>query len=48
MLVAAAETLQTPTDALRAIMRQFAQWHAEHFQVARIVQYEFQNLAGAP
>ena len=25
-------------------MRQFAQWHAEHFRVARIVQYEFQHL----
>jgi AcrR family transcriptional regulator len=44
MLVAAAETAATPTDALRSIMRQFAQWHAEHFRVARIVQYEFQNL----
>jgi AcrR family transcriptional regulator len=44
MLVAAAETATTPTDALRSIMRQFAQWHAEHFRVARIVQYEFQNL----
>jgi len=44
MLVAAAEAAHSPTDALRAIMRQFAQWHAEHFRVARIVQYEFQNL----
>lgn len=44
MLVAAAQTAATPTDALRSIMRQFAQWHAEHFRVARIVQYEFQNL----
>ena len=44
MLVAAAETAATPTEALRSIMRQFAQWHAEHFRVARIVQYEFQNL----
>ena len=44
MLVAAAETAATPTGALRSIMRQFAQWHAEHFRVARIVQYEFQNL----
>lgn len=44
MLVAAAQAAATPTDALRSIMRQFAQWHAEHFRVARIVQYEFQNL----
>jgi AcrR family transcriptional regulator len=44
MLVAAAEAAASPTEALRAIMRVFSQWHAEHFRVARIVQYEFQNL----
>jgi AcrR family transcriptional regulator len=44
MLVAAAEAADSPTEALRAIMRTFARWHAEHFRVARIVQYEFGNL----
>ena len=44
LLVTAADTAGTPTEALRAIMRVFSQWHAEHFRVARIVQYEFQNL----
>jgi len=44
MLVAAAEAADSPTEALRAIMGTFARWHAEHFRVARIVQYEFGNL----
>ena len=44
MLLAAAEGASSPTEALRAIMRRFATWHAEHFRVARIVQYEFGNL----
>lgn len=44
MLRDAAAREQTPTGALRAIMATFARWHAEHFRVARIVQYEFGNL----
>ncbi len=44
MLVTAAGAAASPTEALRSIMRVFSQWHAEHFRVARIVQYEFQNL----
>jgi AcrR family transcriptional regulator len=44
MLVAAAAAAGSPTEALRSIMAVFSQWHAEHFRVARIVQYEFQNL----
>src|SRR5687767_15801836 len=44
MLVAASHDAGSPTEALRAIMRTFARWHAEHFRVARIVQYEFANL----
>jgi AcrR family transcriptional regulator len=44
LLVDAARTAGSPTGALRAIMRTFARWHAEHFRVARIVQYEFSNL----
>jgi AcrR family transcriptional regulator len=44
MLVAAAAGAGSPTEALRAIMGTFSRWHAEHFRVARIVQYEFGNL----
>ena len=44
MLVAAASAAGSPTEALRSIMAVFSQWHAEHFRVARIVQYEFGNL----
>ena len=44
MLLAAAAGASSPTEALRAIMGTFATWHAEHFRVARIVQYEFANL----
>ena len=44
MLLAAAAGAPSPTEALRAIMGRFATWHAEHFRVARIVQYEFANL----
>src|SRR6478672_1019803 len=44
MLVAASAGAGSPTEALRAIMGTFSRWHAEHFRVARIVQYEFGNL----
>ena len=44
LLLAAADQADSPTEALRAIMATFARWHAEHFRVARIVQYEFANL----
>jgi AcrR family transcriptional regulator len=44
LLVEAAGAAPTPTQALRAIMGTFARWHAEHYRVARIVQYEFANL----
>jgi AcrR family transcriptional regulator len=44
LLLVAAREARSPTDALRAIMSTFARWHAEHFRVARIVQYEFGNL----
>src|SRR6478672_7086438 len=40
LLLAAARDADSPGEALRAIMATFAQWHAEHFRVARIVQYE--------
>lgn len=46
MLVHASEAAGSPTEALRAIMSTFSRWHAEHFRVARIVQYEFGNLTG--
>jgi AcrR family transcriptional regulator len=44
LLVAAASGGTTPTQSLGAIMSTFSRWHAEHFRVARIVQYEFQHL----
>jgi AcrR family transcriptional regulator len=44
LLVAAAAGGANPTESLAAIMSTFSRWHAEHFRVARIVQYEFQHL----
>jgi AcrR family transcriptional regulator len=44
LLLHAARSAGSPTEALGAIMSTFARWHAEHFRVARIVQYEFGNL----
>ncbi len=44
MLVEAAQTSPTPTDALLAIVANFSRWHAEHYRVGRIVQYEFGHL----
>jgi AcrR family transcriptional regulator len=44
LLVAAAAEADGPSAALQARIGRFAQWHAEHYRVARIVQYEFQNL----
>ncbi len=40
----AARSGSTPSEALLAVLSTFAQWHAEHFRVARIVQYEFPHL----
>jgi len=33
-----------PPEQLAAVMSRFAQWHAEHYQLARVVQYEFPHL----
>lgn len=33
-----------PSQRLAAVMASFAIWHAEHHQVARVVQYEFPHL----
>ncbi len=44
LLVEAAEGAGTPTGSLRAIASVFARWHAEHYTMARIVQYEFPHL----
>ncbi|MGL4177357.1 MAG: TetR/AcrR family transcriptional regulator [Dermatophilaceae bacterium] len=44
LLVAAAASAATPTDALRAIVGGFSRWHAEHHQLGRIVQFEFRHL----
>ncbi len=44
MLVAAASTAVSPSEGLAAILETFSRWHAEHYRVGRIVQYEFGHL----
>ena len=45
LLVAAADAAPTPTEALRAIIGGFSRWHAEHYELGRIVQFEFRHLS---
>jgi AcrR family transcriptional regulator len=45
LLVAATDQAATPTDALRAIIGGFSRWHAEHYELGRIVQFEFRHLS---
>lgn len=45
LLLAASEVSPTPTDALRAIVGGFSRWHAEHYELGRIVQFEFRHLS---
>ncbi len=45
LLVAAAEAGPTPSDALRSIIGGFSRWHAEHYELGRIVQFEFRHLS---
>ena len=45
LLVAAADQAGTPTEALRAIVGGFSRWHAEHYELGRIVQFEFRHLS---
>ena len=45
LLVDAAEQAPTPTEALRAIIGGFSRWHAEHYELGRIVQFEFRHLS---
>ena len=45
LLVAAADAGPTPTEALRAIIGGFSRWHAEHYELGRIVQFEFRHLS---
>ncbi len=44
MLQEAATDAPSPVEALRTTVGTFAQWHAERFQDARVVQYEFPHL----
>ena len=37
----------SPTVRVARVMSGFATWHAEHYQVARVVQYEFPHLLPA-
>lgn len=34
----------TATERVARVMSEFATWHAEHYEVARVVQYEFPHL----
>lgn len=45
MLREAAADAASPVEALRTTVGSFAQWHAERFRDARVVQYEFPHLA---
>lgn len=45
MLREAAADAGSPTEALRTTVGTFAQWHAERYQDARVVQYEFPHLS---
>jgi len=45
LLVAATAAADTPTEALRAIVGGFSRWHAEHYELGRIVQFEFRHLS---
>ena len=47
MLRRAATSALTPTAALRAIIGGFSRWHAEHYDIGRIVQHEFRHLSPA-
>ncbi|MBK6886094.1 MAG: TetR family transcriptional regulator [Tetrasphaera sp.] len=47
MLVDAARSASSPTEALLAIVSNFSRWHAEQYRVGRIVQYEFGHLTPA-
>ena len=44
LLVAAAGAAPTPTEAVRAMVGGFSRWHAEHYELGRIVQFEFRHL----
>ncbi len=45
MLREAAANASSVSDALRVTVGNFAQWHAERFRDARVVQYEFPHLS---
>ncbi len=45
LLVAAAGQAPNPTEALRDIIGGFSRWHAEHYELGRIVQFEFRHLS---
>ena len=45
MLREAAAASASPVEALRTTVGNFAQWHAEWFRDARVVQYEFPHLS---
>lgn len=44
MLNEALEGVHHPAERLAVAMNRFSAWHAEHYQLARVVQYEHQHL----
>lgn len=44
LVTGAASRPGTPAERLERIMSSFARWHADHYEVARVVQYEFPHL----
>jgi len=44
LVTSAASSPGSNTQRLGRIMSSFARWHAEHYEVARVVQYEFPHL----
>ncbi len=47
LVKAAAAPPGDPAQRLSRIMSSFSAWHAEHYEVARVVQYEFPHLTAA-
>ncbi|MBK8468932.1 MAG: TetR family transcriptional regulator [Actinomycetales bacterium] len=47
LITSAADDVDSPSEALAAVMARFSAWHAEHYAIARVVQNEFPHLSEA-
>lgn len=45
LLRAAAQRSTTPAEGIQALIGGFARWHAENYELGRIVQHEFRHLS---